>query len=114
MELNEYQDLASKTAVYPNIGSRFIYPTLGLAGEVGEVTNKIKKIFRDEEGVLNPQRHEELKKELGDVLWYVSQLARDLNLKLDDIAQDNIAKLQKRQQLNMLSGSGDNREELAA
>lgn len=112
MELNEYQRLASKTAIYPDIASRFVYPTLGLSGEVGEITNKIKKIFRDENGVLSNEKREELKKELGDVLWYVSQLAKDLNLNLEDIATENIEKLQKRQQLNVLSGSGDNREDI--
>lgn len=114
MELNEYQNLASRTAKYPDIGAKFVYPILGLTGETGEVAEKIKKIFRDEGGVVSNERKEELKKELGDVLWYLSQLAKDLDLTLEEVAQKNLDKLQKRQNLGMISGSGDNREEVTA
>lgn len=112
MELNEYQKLAGRTAKYPEIGSKFIYPTLGLTGETGEVAEKIKKIFRDEGGLVSSDKKEELKKELGDVLWYLSQLAKDLDLTLEEIAEKNLDKLQKRQALDVISGSGDNREEV--
>ncbi len=114
MEFNEYQQLASRTANYPSLGQRFVYPMLGLAGEAGEVAEKIKKVFRDEGGIVSAEKREELKKELGDVLWYLSQLARDLDIPFEEVAQKNLEKTQKRQKLGIISGSGDNREEVVA
>ncbi len=109
MTFEEYQKEARKTAIYPNKGNDFIYPTLGLAGESGEISGKISKVLRDNKGIMNEERKEEIKKELGDVLWYVAQLATELNLSLDDIANFNLKKLISRQERNQLSGSGDNR-----
>ena len=109
MEFIEYQRQSRKTAIYPNVGSNFIYPTLGLAGEAGEVAEKIKKVLRDNGGTINEQTKAELSKELGDVLWYVAQIASELNLSLDQIAEDNLAKLFSRKERNQLQGSGDNR-----
>jgi NTP pyrophosphatase (non-canonical NTP hydrolase) len=97
------------TAIYPNIGNNFIYPTLGLCGESGEVAEKVKKIIRDDNGIISEEKKELLKKELGDILWYISNLASELNLSLDNIAITNIEKLLNRQKRNVLSGSGDNR-----
>lgn len=109
MNFDEYQKECRKTAVYPTIGQKFVYPVFGLLGEAGEVAEKIKKIFRDEEGKLTPEKREELKKELGDVLWYLAQVSTELGLKLSDVAQTNIEKLNSRQKRNKLHGSGDNR-----
>jgi len=109
MDFNDYQKEARKTAVYPNIGKNFIYPTLGLCGESGEVAEKIKKIIRDDSGNISDEKRELLKKELGDILWYVSNLASELGLDLSDIAETNIRKLKDRQSRNVLKGSGDNR-----
>ena len=110
MNFNEYQEAASKTAGYPEPGGiPFIYPTLGLAGEAGEVAEKIKKVIRDEGGVVTDAKRDEIKKELGDVLWYVSEIARQLGLQLDDVATANIAKLASRKERGVISGSGDNR-----
>lgn len=109
MNLNHYQEQAIKTAIYPN-EFKIIYPTIGLAGETGEIAEKIKKIIRDESiNSISQDKLQDLKKELGDVLWYIAVLATDLNLNLNDIAQTNLDKLQSRQQRNKLSGSGDNR-----
>lgn len=108
MELNKYQEEAKKTAIYPK-GQEIIYPTLGLTGEAGEVADKVKKILRDKEGVFSQQEREEIAKELGDVLWYIAIMARDLGYSLEDIAKINISKLKSRQKRGMLSGSGDNR-----
>lgn len=109
MELNEYQKKAGKTAKYPQVGSNFLYPTLGLAGEAGEVANAVKKIFRDKEGRVDDDTREHLKGELGDVLWYVAQLARELGISLEDIGESNIRKLYSRMERGVLGGSGDKR-----
>jgi NTP pyrophosphatase (non-canonical NTP hydrolase) len=109
MEFSRYQKESRKTALYPDRDSNFIYPTLGLAGEVGEVAEKIKKVIRDKEGIIDEETREELAKELGDVLWYLANLATELDLSLDDIAQKNIEKLASRKNRNVLHGDGDNR-----
>ena len=103
MRFNEYQEEASKTAIYPE-QYKIVYPALGLAGEAGEVAEKVKKHIRD--GVLNV---DDLKKELGDVLWYLAAIASDLGLNLDDVAEANLQKLRSRQARGVISGNGDNR-----
>ncbi len=85
------------------------YPALGLAGEAGEVAEHAKKAIRDDAGVVSEERREAMAKELGDVLWYVSQLASELGLELDEIAPANLEKLLSRQRRGVLSGSGDER-----
>lgn len=109
MELKDYQEKSRKTAIYPDAGKNYIYPTLGLAGEAGEVSEKIKKAIRDNAGEITEEKKNEIEKELGDVLWYVSQLASELNLSLDEIAEKNIEKLYSRMERGKLGGSGDNR-----
>jgi NTP pyrophosphatase (non-canonical NTP hydrolase) len=109
MDFEEYQKKSRKTALYPNVGNNFIYPTLGLSGEAGEVAEKIKKVIRDKNGIIDKETKEELKKELGDVLWYVSQIASELNLSLEDIAESNIEKLYSRMERGKINGDGDNR-----
>ncbi|OIO32652.1 MAG: hypothetical protein COZ49_00330 [Candidatus Yonathbacteria bacterium CG_4_10_14_3_um_filter_47_65] len=109
MDFSKYQKESRKTALYPDVGGNYIYPTLGLVGEAGEVAEKIKKVIRDDGGEVSPEKREEIKKELGDVLWYVAQVASELGLELDDIARKNIEKLFSRKERGMLGGSGDNR-----
>jgi len=109
MEFNDYQKKSRRTALYPNQGNNFIYPTLGLAGESGEVAEKIKKIIRDKEGKFNDDDKVDITKELGDVLWYVSQLSTELGITLEDVAKENIKKLESRLERGTLSGSGDDR-----
>jgi len=109
MNFEEYQNLSKKTAIYPEIGKNFVYPTLGLVGESGEVAEKIKKIFRDKDGIVDAEIRLMLKKELGDVLWYLSQLATELELSLDEVAVYNIEKLKSRHERGTLQGNGDNR-----
>ena len=108
MEFNEYQKLAEATAIYPR-EMKVVYPTLGLAGEAGEVSEKVKKSVRDGHDLTEPTRKAEMAKELGDVLWYISAIASDLGLTLEEIAVMNYNKLKSRQERNVLSGSGDNR-----
>lgn len=109
MTFNEYQKLMSPLAIYPEVGHNFIYPTLGLVGEAGEVAEKIKKIIRDKNKKIDDSTRAEIEKELGDVLWYLQQLSTELGLKLEDVAQTNVAKLMSRLERNKLHGDGDNR-----
>lgn len=103
MSMNEYQRMASKTAIYNSTHS-ILYPALGLAGEAGEVANKVKKMIRD--GNFDRQG---IAAEIGDVLWYVAALSRDLNIDLHDIAMQNLEKLYSRKARGTLGGSGDKR-----
>lgn len=109
MTFEEYQIEARKTAIYPNKDNNFIYPTLGLAGEAGEVAEKIKKVLRDNQGIVSEEKKIEITKELGDVLWYVANLSQELGISLEEVVQKNIEKLKSRQQRDELHGSGDNR-----
>ena len=109
MDFTDYQRKARGTARYPVVGHGVIYPTLGLVNEAGEVAGKIKKIFRDKNGIIGEAEREALKAELGDVLWYVAQVATELDLSLGEIAEHNITKLLDRQARGKLHGDGDNR-----
>ena len=109
MNFNDYQTKSRKTAKYPTIGHSVIYPTLGLVNEAGEVAGKIKKVFRDKDGAITEETREALKAELGDVLWYLAQVATELDLTLDEIAEYNIAKLMDRLERGKIKGDGDNR-----
>ena len=109
MNFKDYQKKSRKTALYPNRGKNFVYPTLGLAGEAGEVAEKIKKVIRDKNSVVSEETKIEIAKELGDVLWYVTQIAAELGLSLDSIADSNIKKLYSRFDRGALGGDGDNR-----
>lgn len=109
MTLNEYQELAIESAIY-SPKHAIIYPALKLAGEAGEVAEKIGKRLRDADGDLtDPEWLDAVALELGDVLWYIAALARDIGWNLEDIADRNLSKLASRQQRGVLGGSGDNR-----
>lgn len=109
MTLNEYQEGAGQTAIYPNRGNNFIYPTLGLLGEAGEVAEKVKKLLRDNDGMITEQFLFDIEKELGDVLWYVAMLSDELGMCLGGVAEANLKKLRSRSDRNQLRGSGDSR-----
>jgi NTP pyrophosphatase (non-canonical NTP hydrolase) len=108
VELSEYQRLSRRTAEYPR-EAWLAYPALGLAGEAGEVAEHAKKAIRDDGADVTAERRAAMAKELGDVLWYVAQLASELQLDLDEIAEENLEKLLSRQRRGVLSGSGDDR-----
>lgn len=110
MNFEEYQNKAKETALYPE-KYKVVYPALGLGNEAGEVMGKIKKWLRgdDGDGEMSEDRLELLKGELGDVLWYLSVLASDLNLSLEDVAKENLDKLQSRKERGLLKGDGDKR-----
>ena len=109
MDFTEYQEQAKATAIYPDPGKigGLSYCTLGLTGEAGEFANKVKKIIRGDTTTI--ESRDDLIAELGDVLWYISEVARNLNIDLDTVAVLNIEKLKSRQQRSVVKGSGDNR-----
>lgn len=123
MTLNDYQVKALETAQFPlglidsmtSVGivvqrpAKWVYPVLGLTGEAGEVSDKFKKIMRDKHGVIDDADKEDIKKELGDVLWYVAIIADILGIKLEDVAVTNTVKLKSRKERGKISGNGDNR-----
>jgi NTP pyrophosphatase (non-canonical NTP hydrolase) len=113
MNFNEYQQKALGCATYPSLGHNIAYPALGMVGEAGEVAEKVKKYWRKHQ-ITDPSQmttlqRKELGKEIGDVLWYCAALAWELGLKLDDIAEGNIAKLIDRRERGVIIGEGDNR-----
>jgi len=107
MDFATYQRRSRETAMYPDAGVNPVYPTLGLCGESGEVADKVKKVLRDQGGDFDADSLEGIRLELGDVLWYVSQLATELHLSLDEIAEANLAKLASRVARDVIAGSGD-------
>lgn len=111
MDIDSYQKQASTTAQYAGSGEYFglSYAALGLSGEAGEIANVVKKVHRDDAGVLNPKKREQLKKELGDCLWYCAALAGELGCTLSEVAQANLDKLFDRKERGVIQGSGDNR-----
>lgn len=108
MTFNDYQKKARKTAVYPNQGKNFLYPAMGLGGEIGEVLNKIGKLMRGDRKLTDEVKNE-IGSEMGDVLWFMAQLGTELGLSLDEIADRNLDKLKKRYSENKIKGNGDNR-----
>lgn len=111
MNFLDYQHETAKTAVYPRQtpSEAVSYVTLGLVGEAGEIANKVKKILRDNDGHVSMNKKSELADELGDVLYYVSELASNIGFNLEAIAKRNVDKLAGRAARGTLQGSGDNR-----
>ena len=103
MTFGDYQTEAQKTAIYPD-EHKIVYPALGLAGEAGEVANKVKKMLRDG----NFDR-EDVAAEVGDCLWYIAALCRDRNFAMGYIASCNLDKLHSRMERGTIQGSGDKR-----
>ena len=111
MLLDDYQDKAVETAIFPRDNNLdIIYPALKLAGEAGEVAEKVGKAIRDDITKFQETAClDDLAKELGDVLWYIAALADSIGYDLSEIAQMNLDKLNSRQERGVLKGSGDNR-----
>lgn len=110
MTFDQYQEDSKRFAKFPTDDERvrILYLATGLNGEAGEVADKIKKIVRDK-GCVTLGDRAPMAKEIGDVLWYLSQLASEFQLDLSRIARENIEKLESRMARNKISGSGDNR-----
>lgn len=109
MDFSDYQRRSRATAFYPGLGESLAYPALGLCGEAGEAAEIVKKALRDEGGALSAERRDRLAQELGDVLWYLAQLATEAGLDLDAVAAANLEKLASRAARGRLHGSGDDR-----
>ena len=109
MDFKTYQKKARETAQYPNLGSNNIYPTLGLVGEAGEVAEKVKKVIRDKKWIFDDESKKAIKKELGDVLWYLSNLCNEFGFSFEEVALQNLEKLKLRESKRLISGSGDDR-----
>ncbi len=116
MNFDEYQELAKKTAVYKEtIGDSlkpelfYLYSALGLAGETGEVVEKVKKLLREKKGIVDEASREEIIKEMGDVLWYLAMLAEELKVPLSKVVETNIKKLNLWKDRRTVLGKGDNR-----
>ena len=109
LTFDEYQKKVRKTAFYPNIGTSLFYPALGLAEEAGEVCGKIKKIIRDDGGIISNEKKQAIIKELGDILWYVAAQCWELKIPMSQAAQSNIDKIADRIKRGTKRGSGDDR-----
>lgn len=129
MQFDEYQQKAKSTAVYREAVEHVVrgglegyiakgeivklynvlYASLGLAGEAGEIANKVKKAIRDHSGALPISMKADLVAELGDVLWYVALLAEELDVTLEFVAERNLKKLSSRKSRGELQGEGDTR-----
>jgi NTP pyrophosphatase (non-canonical NTP hydrolase) len=108
---NSYQQAATGAAIYPGRGTvhGLVYVALKLNGESGEVADKISKIMRDDDGVVDETRRNAIVAELGDVLWCVSAVASELGFTLTEVAQHNLAKIADRTARGVIGGDGDNR-----
>lgn len=113
MNFEEYQKQSRKTAVYPDLGDNLPYLALGIADEAGEVAGKVKKFIRDHNMKsiqdLTLEQKQDLVKEVGDVLWYIAQIATEVGVDLEKVAEQNIEKLHSRLERGTIGGSGDNR-----
>ncbi|HHX58799.1 MAG TPA: nucleoside triphosphate pyrophosphohydrolase family protein [Candidatus Moranbacteria bacterium] len=110
MDFNEYQKKALETNLEKEDKFKeLMQQVLGLADEAGEVQALFKKWIRDDNADFEKIKKEEVKKELGDVLWYIAVIAHDLEIELNEIAENNIAKLADRMERGKIGGSGDNR-----
>jgi NTP pyrophosphatase (non-canonical NTP hydrolase) len=109
MTIDEYQAAALRTANSKDAKNELFHLFLGLVGEAGEIAEKAKKIIRDQDSDFSKWDVDDVKKELGDVLWHVAVIANYFDISLEDVAQTNVAKLASRQQRGLISGSGDNR-----
>lgn len=107
MEANEYQKRSKKTLKEESRNLNYL--SMGLASEAGEVCGLTKKIIRDKGDKLTGEDREKYLKELGDVAWYLANLADLLNLSLDNVFQENLNKLQDRKERGVIEGSGDDR-----
>ena len=107
--LDAYQNEAGVTAIYPNKGSNLDYPTKGLASEVGELFGHLKKMDRDDRGIMTAERRAAIIAELGDILWYVAMVSTELKTSLSHVAELNLMKLKSRAERGELGGYGDDR-----
>ncbi len=104
-----YQRESAQTWEVIDTNHAIVYPTLGLTNEAGELAGKVKKIFRDKQGHISEADRAALKSELGDVLWYLTQICTQLDLSLAEVAEANVVKVLSRQRRGKIGGDGDER-----
>lgn len=109
MNFDEYEDAITHNALYPNKGNNLAYSVLGLNGEAGEVAEKLKKIIRDQAGIISERNKRDIALELGDTLWYLTMCCREIGYNLSEVAHLNIEKIESRRNKGTGSGSGDDR-----
>jgi NTP pyrophosphatase (non-canonical NTP hydrolase) len=110
MNMKHYQSLAHTTSLNTKIGNDTLaYPVLGLANEAGEVAGKLKKLYRDKNGIVDDDFRDMMIGELGDVLWYLAETCSQLNITLDLVAKENLSKLFSRMEKGTIKGNGDKR-----
>jgi len=111
MDFAEYEKRAAQTATFSGTQKEYAlaYLALGVTGEAGEIAEKIKKIMRNDDGIVSDEKREALKHEVGDVLWYLAMLSRELGFSFEDAAQANIEKLTDRAKRGVIKSEGDNR-----
>lgn len=110
MTLDDYQKQALTTVIASDSEFRdLLHWVLGINGEAGEIAEKVKKIIRDKNGEVSDDDKAEMAKEVGDVLWYLAVFAHHLGVSFEEVAQQNLDKLQSRKARGVLGGSGDNR-----
>ncbi len=110
MTFDEYQKKATTTStIDPKSITAPYYFALGLNGEAGEIAEKMKKIIRNHDNDITKLDLDDFKKELGDVLWYVSMMSSQVGLSLEDVAATNLAKLADRKVRGVIKSTGDNR-----
>ena len=108
-QFTTYQKKSRRTWSRVKLDHAIVYPTLGLVNEAGEVAGKVKKIFRDKNGIISDKDKTAIQGELGDVLWYLTQICTDLDISLQEVAEKNLQKLDRRLKAGTLKGEGDNR-----
>jgi NTP pyrophosphatase (non-canonical NTP hydrolase) len=112
-DFDEYQRKAEETAIYsklyPGIKPIYLYLIMGVIGEAVEVSERLETIIRESDGIIASQDKRGLEKEIGDVLWFLAMLCKELDIKFSDVADANLEKLKDRKKRNMICGSGDNR-----
>ena len=109
MDFNEYQKKAATPSAYPKLEGPFMFPLVGMGGELGEIFEKVKKLFRDQGGNITQEFKDDIKKEIGDVLWYLTMFAQEFDITLEEVAQANLDKCIDRKKRNVVRGDGDNR-----
>ena len=124
VKLREYAEMVSGAAIYREgvdalVDSaskedlakmlRIFYATTGLAGEAGEVANKVKKILRDNRGVVDDEVRQRILGELGGVAWYLNAAAEEFDFRIEDVLNYNYDQITDRQARNVIHGDGDDR-----
>lgn len=109
MTFKDYNEKSSEVLLYPKGVAAVMYLALGVNGEAGELGEKVKKVYRDSEGVFDEHAKLEVQKEIGDVMWYLNRISEELGFTLEQAAELNLVKIQDRIARDMVHGEGDNR-----